>query len=108
MKSDTAQQLQTALAMSPGATQALAAVAEGAAQAASAQLAAEAALRSASAAKGGGDGASAVVALTAAIRQAEQFDALEEEVEAAEALRERWLRRAEAVEKLEEVMQKVL
>lgn len=64
-------------------------------------------LQEATTVKGGGDGAAAVAVLSAAIEQASHFAALEDEVEAAEALRERWVRRAEAVGQLDHVMQEV-
>lgn len=57
--------------------------------------------------RGGGDGATAVATLSVSIEQASHFGALEDEVEAAEALRERWVRRAEAVGQLDHVMQEV-
>ena len=55
----------------------------------------------------GGDGRGAVAALSAAITDASAFDALEVEVEAATALRERWERRAEAVAQLDSVVAEV-
>lgn len=45
--------------------------------------------------------------LSTAIRAAAQFAALEDEVEAAVALQERWVRRAEAVAKLDLIMHEV-
>ena len=107
IRSGTAQQLQTALAVAQGASPALVSVVTSAAAAAAAQCAAADALREATSGKGNADGASTVAALSAAIEQAAQFEALEAEIEAAEALRERWLRRAEATEQLEAVMQEV-
>ena len=55
----------------------------------------------------GGDGRGAVAALSAAIAEASAYEALEVEVEAAAALRERWERRAEAVAQLDSVVAEV-
>lgn len=107
MKSETAQQLQTALAVAKYASPALIAIATAAAAAAGQQIAAATGLRDATTVKGGGDGATAMGILSTAIRAAAQFAALEDEVEAAEALQERWGRRAEAVAKLDLIMHEV-
>jgi hypothetical protein len=55
----------------------------------------------------GGDGRGAVAVLSAAIADASAYDALEVEVEAATALRERWERRADAVAQLDSVIAEV-
>ena len=64
-------------------------------------------LQEASSVKGGEDGTAAVATLSSAIEQATPFSALEDEVEAAVGLRERWVRRAEAVGQLDQAMQEV-
>ncbi|KAK9816451.1 hypothetical protein WJX72_000489 [[Myrmecia] bisecta] len=105
---DTAQQLETALAVAVGASDRLAALTRSAARNAAEELAAGEALRDIMSVKSGSGGMSnAVDALAAAIEAAARFPHLEAEARAAKALKERWEKRAEAVAQLEAVMDDV-
>ncbi|KAK9821741.1 hypothetical protein WJX81_001109 [Elliptochloris bilobata] len=100
---DTAQRLETALAVAPDASPRLAELTRAAARSAAGELAAADMLRDVAAGRVAGGGSS-MEALSAAIDAAEGYPNLQEDAAAARQLRERWERRDEAVAALEAVM----